>query len=163
PGHAFHVEGDEDLHPERAWRVLWRPPAPPSGAWLARAHACSAACCTVCPTCWVTPDSSSAACCGWEVARFQANASMTPTATGPTVATSPVRPRSPGRRSLVPPRTGSLLRTDRERTRISRAEGAARGRAAPAAADTRRSVAARRRSAACRWPRRTAGPGRTPD
>ena len=32
PGHALHVEGDEDLHPERAWRVPWRPSAPPSGA-----------------------------------------------------------------------------------------------------------------------------------
>jgi hypothetical protein len=32
PGHAFHVEGDEDLHPERAGRVPPRPLVPPSGA-----------------------------------------------------------------------------------------------------------------------------------
>jgi len=44
---------------------------------------------------------------------FHANASTTPTATGPIEDTSPVPPRRPGsRRSLIPPRTGLLLRTE---------------------------------------------------
>jgi len=81
------------FHPERPWRVPSRPPAPPSGAWLARAQRLLGCLLHGLPDLRGNPDSSPAACHGWDMARFQANASMTPTATGPIVATNPVRPR----------------------------------------------------------------------
>src|SRR5216683_7495468 len=58
---------------------------------VALAQAWAAACSTVSPTSGVT-ESVPVSPCGWDIVMFHANARTTPTATGPIVDTSPVRP-----------------------------------------------------------------------
>ena len=114
PGHALHVEGDEDLHPERAWRVPCRPPAPPRRVPMpARRRA--------------RPRLLSGLLDGQPDLRGNPGLVLGRALRLGHGHVPGEREHDPDRHRAdrgheprpAPPRTGSLLRTDRERTRIS--------------------------------------------
>ena len=80
-------------------------------------HAWSAAWSTAVPTVGASPAPGCGASVPCDPAIFQANATITPTSTGPTVEASPVRPRVPrSPRGLDPRCVASPLGTEPERT-----------------------------------------------